>query len=109
MSYEEIIEMKQNGMDFGLHTETHQRLEILTKSEQEKEIIQNFEILREKKVLSEVKAIAYPFGSYNKDTIDILQRNSIDLGFSIDKTIGINNRLEINRVDSRELKKEGIV
>ena len=41
----EVMEMKNYGMDFGLHTKNHKRLELLSKKEQKDEILQNLNIL----------------------------------------------------------------
>ena len=106
LTKEEILIMKDNGMEFGLHTENHKRLELLSKNDQKREIIDNLKILKENNVLPELKAIAYPFGSYNEDTLKILDELKINLGFAANKTLEINDSLEIKRIDCNVLKED---
>ena len=100
----EVMEMKNYGMDFGLHTKNHKRLELLSKKEQKDEILQNLNILDANNILPKTKAIAYPFGSYNKETLEILKVLKIDFGFSINRNLGINRSFEIQRIDCNILK-----
>lgn len=106
MTKEEILEMKCNGMEFGLHTNNHKRLSLLSKEEQEDEIVHNLNILNANNILPNIKAIAYPFGSYNMETLELLEKLNIDLGFAIDRKLGFNRLLEIERIDSNFLKLE---
>lgn len=105
ITYNEMLEMKNKGMDFGIHTRHHKRLELLNKDEQKVEIENDIEILKEKKILTNTKAIAYPFGSYNQNTLEVLNDLEVDLGFSIKRKFGIYKNLEIERIDCNELKK----
>lgn len=105
LSPEKAVEMKCNGMDIGLHTKSHKRLNLLSKIEQEEEILENLSILNNYNLISEVKALSYPFGNYNKDTIDILKSYNIDMGFTIDDSALKNQSLfEIGRIDCNYLK-----
>ena len=99
-----MLEMKNKGMDFGIHTRHHKRLELLNKDEQKVEIENDIEILKGKKILTNTKAIAYPYGSYNQDTLDVLNNLKVDLGFTIKRKFGIYKTLEIERIDCNELK-----
>lgn len=105
ITYNEMLKMKNKGMDFGIHTRHHKRLELLNKDEQKVEIENDIEILKEKKILTNTKAIAYPFGSYNQNTLEVLNDLEVDLGFSIKRKFGIYKNLEIERIDCNELKK----
>lgn len=104
ITYNEMLEMKKKGMDFGIHTRHHKRLELLNKDEQKVEIENDIEILKEKKILTNTMAIAYPFGSYNQDTLDVLNNLKVDLGFTIKRKFGSYKNLEIERIDCNELK-----
>lgn len=104
LSPKNAIEMKQNGMDIGLHTKSHKRLNLLSKIEQEEEILDNLSILNKYNLISGVKAISYPFGNYNKYTIDLLKYYDIDMGFTIDSVTKNQGLFEIQRVDCNELK-----
>ena len=55
-------------------------------------------------LVPKTKAIAYPFGSYNKETLEILKVLKIDFGFSINRNLGINRSFEIQRIDCNILK-----
>lgn len=85
MSIDNIIEMKKNGMEFGCHTNTHQRLSFLSETEQKKEIQENMELLYKNNILTDkdVLSIAYPFGDYNTTTKKILDDLNFDFAFTV--------------------------
>lgn len=105
ISEENVKEMIENGMEFGIHTISHKRLTLMSKQEKQKEIGENMKIAKNKKILGDICALSYPFGSYDDETIKLLEDNGIDLGFAI-KTTSQNNlsRYEIQRHDANELK-----
>ena len=83
LSYEEARGLYINkGMEVALHTLTHPNLldlsydEILYEIEEDKRNLERMTNL-------EVSGIAYPFGSYNSDTIDILKKNNIEYGRTV--------------------------
>ena len=55
-----MLEMKNKGMDFGIHTRHHKRLELLNKDEQKVEIENDIEILKGKKILTNTKGNSIP-------------------------------------------------
>ncbi len=85
MSIDNMLEMKKNGMEFGCHTNTHQRLSFLSKTEQNREIQENMELLYKNNLLTDkdVLSIAYPFGDYNTTTIQILNDLNFDFAFNV--------------------------
>ena len=85
MSINNMLEMKKNGMEFGCHTNTHQRLSLLNKAEQKKEIQENMELLYKNNLLNDkdVLSIAYPFGDYNTTTKEILDNLNFDFAFNV--------------------------
>jgi len=103
---EELKEMKNNNMQFGLHTKSHVRLDRLSLVEQREEIIENYKLLTNMEILTYPIAIAYPFGVYNDDTLKILIDNNIEMGFAIDGDETMNNLLEIKRHDANEFKEK---
>lgn len=86
LTTEEMIYMKKLGSKFGSHGLTHKHLNALTKSEQNNEIIKSFNILMNKGIIisEDIKFLCYPFGSFNADTIELLVKNKIDYGFTLD-------------------------
>jgi peptidoglycan/xylan/chitin deacetylase (PgdA/CDA1 family) len=88
ISKEQLIEMSNNGVEFGSHLMNHTRLTNLTLEDQEKEIknsINNIEELTQKNVYS----IAYPYGDYNSDTIEICETSK--LHFGVTTQTGVSN------------------
>ena len=109
---------KLNELDhlIGLHSHSHPSLlEALPYNEQKKEYENNISILSE--ILNvdknNIKYMSHPNGSYNDDTLKILQELKIELGFKQIMTIEpeknmkkINNSsLEIARQDHSEIIK----
>ena len=61
MSWEEALEMRRNGIDFGAHTVTHPILSRLSRESAAREINDSLNTI-EKKLGSRVKSFAYPVG-----------------------------------------------
>lgn len=96
--------MKENNMFFGIHTNTHPRLGLLSKSEQVLEIEENMNLLIENGLIDEnLCSIAFPFGSFNDETLEIMQEKKIKYGFKVNEE-GIESDLLINRIDCNQLK-----
>lgn len=76
LSWDEIKEMKDNGISFGAHTLTHDNLIKLDLKEAEKEISHSKAMI-EDKLKGDVISFAYPYGSkfYNNDIIKLLEKN----------------------------------
>jgi len=115
-SKEDIIKLNTLGHTIGLHSHTHPtNIKNFSYDNQEleykkcKKIISN--ILT--KPQSFIKSMSHPCGSYNKDTLDILKKLEIEIGFKqimlIEKDKGmkkINNSIfEIARQDHTEIIK----
>ena len=111
-----IIEMKKLGHSIGLHSHSHpMKIENLSYNDQKKEYKDNIDYLS--KILNckknEIKYMSHPCGSYNNDTLSILDNFGIELGFKQIMTIEkeknmkkINNsKLEIARQDHSIIKK----
>lgn len=107
ISLKNMLEMKNNGMEFGCHTDSHQRLEFLSMKEQRDEIEKNKMLLYSNNILSnnDVLSIAYPFGSYNANTIKVLNNLNFDFAFTTKESNVTNiNKYEIPRYDCNILK-----
>lgn len=82
LSWDEIKQMYNNGIDFEPHTQNHVRLTQLNDDQIKEEILkskQDIEHNLNKKCLS----FAYPWGSFNKNIIKILK----ELGFNSAVTV----------------------
>lgn len=106
MNIEQIKEMKENGMEFGFHTSTHKRLEKLSYEQQFEEIVLSMELLSKENIIDDESAFSYPFGSYNDDTLSIMEKNKIKYAFGINskKFTFKDNLLNIPRYDCNVLK-----
>jgi len=83
LSWDEICEMKDNGISFGAHTLTHTNLKNADLEEAEKEIVQSKAMI-EKKVKTNVRSFAYPYGSkfYGNKIVKLLKNNGFDCAFT---------------------------
>ena len=107
MSVENMLEMKKNNMEFGCHTNIHKRLSYLSKEEQIGEIKENMQILYENDIITkqDILSIAFPFGDYNTETIEILKDLKFDFAFTTKKENKNKiNRYEMPRIDCNILK-----
>lgn len=85
LSWREIREMARHGIDFGAHTLTHPDLTRLSRDAAEREIVLSQQIIQEA-LGSRVISFAYPFGAYDRVSIEIAKRHfdcacSARLGF----------------------------
>jgi peptidoglycan/xylan/chitin deacetylase (PgdA/CDA1 family) len=82
MTTDQLKKLSENKLfSLGLHTQTHLALASHSKA------IQNEEIFGCRNYLEEnnypfISAIAYPYGSYNQDTLSVIEHNQIALGFT---------------------------
>ena len=80
----------------------------LSKNDQFIELTKGLKILKRKKLINENWSCCYPFGDYNKDTLNILTKLKCKAAFTVkNKTQDINNfrKLEINRLDYNKFNK----
>lgn len=83
--WDEVIEMSQNGIDFGSHTMTHAHLPSLSKDGCLAELIQSQQLL-EKNLSKKISLLAYPFGSagdYNETIEEIAQESGYEAALSL--------------------------
>ncbi len=72
LDWDDLREMRAQGMVIGGHTMTHPWLARLGAGQQEEEITESLEILG-RELGERIEAFAYPYGSYNADTLEILR------------------------------------
>jgi hypothetical protein len=74
LSWQEIREMSEDGIDFGAHTVNHPILTNISLSEAEREIVQSKKEIEEK-ISKEVRHFAYPNGEFNDDIINLVKKS----------------------------------
>jgi len=100
-----LIKIKELGHLIGLHSHTHPMLfENLSYNEQLNQYDENISILS--KILkinkTDIKYMAHPRGSYNKDTLKILKDLGIEIGFKDSMTI--DNEKSMKRINNSFLE-----
>jgi len=73
LNWKEVIEMSKNGVEFGSHTLTHPHLTKIEKEQAERETSNSKKII-EDKIGKEVKFFCYPYGDYNSEIIEIVEK-----------------------------------
>lgn len=106
MSIDQIKFMIDSGMHFGSHGYEHYWFNTLSKVEQEIEINKSLLFLKEIGVNLSDWTMCYPHGGYNEDTLEIIQKKSCKLAFTIKPGIAnldICNKYVLPRLDTNEL------
>jgi peptidoglycan/xylan/chitin deacetylase (PgdA/CDA1 family) len=107
MSESQLKEMVQCGMHIGSHCYDHYWLDSLSKKQQEHQIEQSLDFL-ENIGAKGSWSIAYPSGSYNSDTIDLLRAYGCQFGLTTKPEHFFMNpkfRFEISRLDTNDFPK----
>jgi len=100
MTDKHLRSLQADGHAIGLHSYSHPTtLHLLDRAAQEVEYGQNYEHLSE--ILNRRPiSMSHPCGNYNNDTLDILNRRGIEIGFRSNNGIKeIRSTLEIPRKD----------
>ena len=106
---EQIRMMEKLGMHIGFHSHNHIWLNSLSKEEQEFQIKSSINYFKEIGVKTEKMTISYPYGGYNKETIKLMEKYKIPLGFTTEvRKINLENDsfLELPRMDTNDFIKE---
>jgi len=95
----QLKEMQENGIDIESHTNLHEKLGIYNYASQLKTLEISKEYL-ENTLHKTVKYIAYPFGSYNLDTLRAVNASGYKMAFTINGRWAntSNGILSLNRV-----------
>ena len=95
LNIQDLKIMKKMGMSFGSHGNSHKWLDTLNFKEQKEEIEQSFISLKKMNLISvdEPRAMCYPFGGYDLNTIKLMNNLKIDLGFTTE--IGPAKTIEV--------------
>ena len=86
LSWDEIREMRDNGISFGAHTKTHPILTNENLEEAEKEIVDS-KIIIEEQLKVNIKLFAYPNGAYNNKIIKLIKNNGFDCALSTNQSL----------------------
>jgi len=83
MTSKQLLEMEKFGVDIESHTVNHEHLKELTKNEQLITITQSKNDL-EKMLNKKINFIAYPYGEYNKSTLEVTKEAGYTMAFTTD-------------------------
>jgi peptidoglycan/xylan/chitin deacetylase (PgdA/CDA1 family) len=111
MNGAQLQELSGNPLfSIGLHTATHPALAFHVKEMQQQEITENSSALQR---FHPVNAIAFPYGSYNNDTISVLWEQGIAAGFTTgEKPVTTNDnyyclgRFQVKNEDGSTFKRK---
>lgn len=104
MNREQIKCMKNNGMFIGLHGYNHYWIGNLSKEKQEKELNKALDSMSEF-IDRDNWVMNYPYGSYNKDTLEILKKLNCKLALSTKVDVCDLNKCgkyELPRLDTND-------
>ena len=108
LSKNEIAEMHNNNMHFGVHTYSHKWLDQLSVDEQYQEIKKSIDFFTNKLNINDCFSVSYPFGSYNLESLKILKKNNFNYAFTTKvgslNLKNIQKYLEIPRYDANDLQ-----
>lgn len=105
MSLSDIKNLINNGMYVGSHGYNHIWLGEARKSEQIKEINSSLSFLKKVGAKTNNWVMCYPYGSYNDDTLKILQKKNCLIGLTTKAGMSNLNQttlLELNRYDTND-------
>lgn len=93
ISPEMVVELDKSKLfEIGVHTKTHVKLGTLDYDTQYNEIIESKNTL-EKLLNKKITTIAYPYGSYNTDTINIT-KSAFDYAVTVESGFNYSNKLD---------------
>ena len=107
MSSDDISTLQSSGNVIGLHSFTHPTMmEKLSCKEQESEYFRNLQHLKKDLKINNIISMSHPCGKYNKNTLHILNKLGIKIGFRSSLSIKhIKSNLEIPREDHSNILK----
>ncbi len=108
MSVEQLKRLGENNLfDIQAHSASHAALAFHDKSFQEKELLEN-KIFLEKSLNKSIEMIAYPYGSYNTDTINAAIGGGYTSAFTTDEETVIN-KTQLYRIGRFQVKNQGAI
>ena len=108
LNKKQIKEMSDNKMNFGIHGYNHVWWQYLNKKEQEKEMSKSKLFFERNNINKNNLSLCYPYGSFNKVTIDIAKKEDIKFAFTTKNGAinenNIDNIYTLPRVDTNEFR-----
>ena len=105
LSIDQIRTMLKFGMHIGAHGYDHYWLGSLTKEKQNIEIYKSLEFLLSLGIKKDYWTMCYPYGSFNQDTIDILNNLNCKAAFTTEARVAniyLDNKLTLPRFDTND-------
>ena len=102
---DQIRLMEKLGMHIGFHSHNHVWLNSLSKEEQESQIKSSINYFKEIGINTKKMTISYPYGGYNEDTIELMKKYKISLGFTTEVKkvdLKISDCLKLPRMDTND-------
>jgi len=108
MTEDNLKNLLKDGHLIGLHSFSHPtQMSKLSRMEQEKQYLQNLEHLESITGVGYVNSMAHPCGDYNNDTLELLTKMNIRIGFRSSLSCKvIKSALEIPREDHANIFNE---
>jgi peptidoglycan/xylan/chitin deacetylase (PgdA/CDA1 family) len=103
---EQLELMASEGMYIGSHCYSHRWLEALSEDEQREEIERSRAFLERINQRDEEWVMCYPYGSYNEQTLEILEEYDCSLGLTTkpeEALLTKENALTLSRLDTNDL------
>jgi len=97
MSREQILELRDRGMDIGSHTASHAFLDSLSSGQLESEVRDSREAL-ERMLGSSVELLSYPYGTVDERVVSAAARSGYRAGFLSEYNGAITDRYRIGRI-----------
>ena len=108
MNEKEVLKLHKDDHIIGLHSYSHPtKISSLSINNQFDEYKENLSHLSELLNTLDINSVSHPCGDYNKDTLNVLTKLGIKVGFRSNMSINnIITSLEIPREDSSNVFKE---
>jgi len=104
LSFDEINEMRENGMYFSSHSYSHEWLSFLSPDELEHEIKKSVKFA--KRINPNMEQImCYPYGDYDSNVIEKIEENNFRVGLTTkigNAELRNNNRFHLERFDTND-------
>lgn len=104
LSFDEIKEMRENGMYFSSHSYSHEWLSFLSSEKLEDEIKKSREFAEKINPKGE-QIMCYPYGDYDTKVIEKISENNFRVGLTTkigDAELSIKNRYHLERFDTND-------
>lgn len=108
LTWDQVKEMRRNGISFGSHSWGHENLALLSKSDLKKELIQS-KLIIEGHLEERICAFSYPYGIYDQRCKRLLAESGYEIAFATRSVEGFFDRFSIPRTPIKENRSRGIL